>query len=218
MVLVAPGICRFVVHGEIQGEATANILDMQVDTTGGTAARDEALFDIAGDILNNFDDHIRIWLVDDWVAQRVSWVDLDTSSGPVGERSSTSATTWPAAGGLTDAPMPANVAWLVKKQIVGTRGRRSGRMYLPGVSEALTATGDGNRIDPASLTGFNGDLATFLGGINDAEGPTIGVQRQLVVVHTQQPDPAVEPSYNGYTPVESLVADALLATQRRRLR
>lgn len=225
MVLVAPGICRFTVNATMAGRNVANILDMQIDTTGTPGDRPDAIDAVAGDILNNWSDHIIISLVDDYVAQSVSWLDLDEANGPTGSRSTTSETTWPEAGPSVSAPLPSNVSVLVKKQIVGARGRRNGRMYLTGFSEGLTPEGDGNTVDPATRAALDTRLASFLSGINDAEGPFIAVQRQLVVVHTSvatdgsgNPVPGADPVYEGYSPVQTLTCDTRLATQRRRLR
>ncbi len=218
MVLIAPGIARFTVNAELGGEAVANILDMQVDTTGGTTDRATALAEVAGDILNNWDDHILSFVCDDYVAQSVSWVDLDDANGPVGSRSTTSANTWPQPGAGTATPMPGNVAALVSKNITGSRGRRNGRMYLAGIPEVYTGSSGPNIIEGTYLDGINTSMASFLSGINDAEGIAIDVQRQLVVVHTQIPSPGADPVYVGYSSVSSLTAQARLATQRRRLR
>lgn len=218
MVLIAPGIARYTVNGTYAGAAVANIIDMQIDTTGGTTTRAEGLDDVCGDILNNWTDHIIPLVADDYVATSVSYVDLDSSGGATGERSSTSAETWPASSTNTGAPFPANVSVLVTKQIVGSRGRRNGRMYIVGATEALTDLAAPNTIPGGSITTWNTALASFLSGINDAVGGALDVQRKMVVVHTQRPTPTSEPVYNGYSDVESLTLQATLATQRRRLR
>lgn len=218
MALIAPGICRFTINATFAGRNVANVLDMQVDTTGGTTPRSEAVSDIAGDILNNWSDHVIPRLVDDYVAQDVSWVDLDSAGGTTGSRSVTSTTTWPEAGPSVSAPLPGNVSVLVKKQVTGARGKRSGRMYLVGFSEGTTADTSANTIDSATRTTLDSYWALFLAGINDAEGPTLDVQRQLVVLHTRIPSVGADPEYNGYSAVSSLTTDETLATQRRRLR
>lgn len=220
MALVAPGITRFSVVGIFAGEPVVNVLDMQIDTTGGTVSRDDAIFAVAGDILNNWTDHMLPLIGDNYSAQSVDWVDLDSSSGSTGSRSATSAETWPMPGAATSADMPGNVALLVRKNIAGGRGRRNGRMYLVGVPEGANTDTSPNNVQTTLRASMDTALASFLGGINDAEGPTIGVQRQLVVVHTQQtsagPPPVI--AYNGYTPVDSLTTADKFATQRRRLR
>lgn len=220
MGLVAPGICRFAVNQTLGGRDVVNIIDMKIDTTGEPISRTEAIRQQAEIIVQEWTDHVLPMVVDDLTAVDVSWVDLDEADGSTGSTSEGSgAAAWPENGASTGAPLPANVSVLVAKQITATRTHRSGRMYLAGFSEVITAAGNGNVIDPLELADINDNLESLLGNINQ-EGP---FDSNWHVVHTlssvnPSPPPKLDIEFNGDSEIQSLVADALLATQRRRLR
>jgi len=208
--LVVPGVCRFSVHQSLGGQAVVNIVDMQVDTTGSEVGRADALFEVAGDILNNWDDHLLSLAVNELVAEEVRWLDLDSLTGPTGSRSSTDANVWPKEGGdITASVMPGMVAMRVDKRTTGGRGTKQGRMYLAGLNEVQTASGVALSWEPATVSGYNAALASFLSGINDQDigGVPLAVQRQMVVVHG---------STSTYSDVESLQVNPLISTQVRR--
>lgn len=209
--IVAPQVCRFTINGTYAGEEVANVIDMQVDTTGGPEDRPTACYLIAGDILNNWDDHIRPGLVAAYTAVSVSWVDLNSLDGSTGERTSTSDTTWPANGGDSGAPSVGAGSVRLNKLQDGGRRARNGRLYLPGYSEGWTTSGQPNFLTPAIVAGWNESASDFLEGINDAEGPNNDHTRKMVVVHT------VGGTYIGYSDVTALVCQAEVATQRRRM-
>lgn len=208
--LVAPGCARFTVNAVYSGQPVANIIDMQVDTTGSPETREQALFDAAGDIINNWDDHVRALLCAPYVAQSVSWVDLNSLDGSTGERSTTSDTTWPAVGGSAAQAFPGSVALRIDKRQDGGRRARNGRMYLVGINEGGQGNGTNNTWDGGILTTFNTAMAAFLSGIND-QLPGSDVQKQMVVIHT------VDGAFVSYSDVTALQANPLVASQRRRL-
>ena len=218
MVLVAPGICRFTVNGSYAGRPVANVLDYRIDTTGSTMGRAEAVNNQAQDILTQWTEQMLPVVQANYIATSVSYVDLDEADGPTGSVTSSDDADWPAPGVAEGPDMPANVAGLVRKQIIGTRGRRSGRMYLCGLSEEVTAADQPNTISEAAQSFINGQLAAFLANTNNTDTLGTAFSSDLVVVHTRQPDPEDEPIYNGFSVVDSLIVEGLLATQRRRLR
>lgn len=211
MPVVVPGVCRFAVNQRYGPQEVINILDMQIDTTGTIDSREEGIFNVAGDIINNWMDHISAQGVQGLVVENVSWVDLDSEDGSVGSRNSTSAWTLPDTEGYVGNGFPGNVAVLVTKQVRGTRTSRNGRMYLAGADEAQTTAAAPSTLTASAITSYNAALALFLSGINDAEGLD-DITRQLVVVSGAE---TASPTYN---PVENLTVQATLATQRRRLR
>lgn len=211
MAIVLPNICRYAIHASYVGREVVNIVDMHVQSTSGGPNRADAVHDVAGDILNNWDDHIRAFVVPEYVAQSISWVDLDSATGSVGSRASTTDTTWPAAGGFDAPPMPGMVAMRVIKQTTGGRLARKGRMYLAGIDEGATADEAPNYIKSATVAAWNTRMASFLSGIEDA-GVANVVERFPVVIHTPA---SAAPSW---TPVTGYTVDPLLGTQRRRTR
>lgn len=211
MALVVNSVCRFTVNGTYDGEQVANIIDMQIDTTGGLASRDEGIYAVAGDIINNWDDHVVATSVPEYVFTSVSWVDLNSLDGATGERTSTSDTTLPSAGRDPGNGMPGNVAARVIKRQDGGRRARNGRMYLVGVSESHTSAGEPNRLGTEFVALRQDAMDSFLDGINDREGPNTDITAKMVVVH------AAEGAVPSYTDVDALVVEAQLRTQRRRL-
>lgn len=114
-----------------------------------------------------------------------------------------------APGRDTSSPLPQNCALLVRKRtnLAGREGR--GRMYVPGFSEGnTTATGG---IPSANLTATQTRYNTFFSNLS--EPPDAGAVN-MVILHTW-PQLGALPAP---TPVTSLVVDAVVATQRRRLR
>ena len=209
-VLVVPDVCRFSVHQSLGGQEVVNIIDMQVDTTGSEVSRSEALFDVAGDILNNWNDHILGGQINDLQAVSVDWIDLNSENGPTGSRSTTSANQWPKAGSDAGSSiMPGMVALRIDKQTAGGRGTKKGRMYLAGVHEDATPSADSQRWDPGYTSGWTGRVTDLLEGINDQDlgGIPLAVSRQMVVVHAK---------LGTYSEVTGLSANPYIATQVRR--
>ncbi len=105
--------------------------------------------------------------------------------------------------GVGGAALPPNVSVLVRKG-TGHGGRKGqGRMFLPGFPEGLVS--EGGVVNGTQLTTLNGDLNEFMGLMDGDNIP-------LVLLH------GVEDSPPAPYPVTSLVAQPLVATQRRRLR
>lgn len=212
MALIAPGICRFSVIGSLEGQLIVNVIDMQIDTTGGDISRGEAIFNTAGDILNNWDDHILIRVSGEYVAEEVRWVDLNSADGITGSRSSTDDKTWPAPGENLGGALTNNTCALITKVLENKgRNQRNGLLRLAGIPGGQTASGNANALSPSAVTSYTEGFQDFLEGINDEEGPGINTTRKMVVVHT------VEGDYNGYSDVEALIARAPLGTIRRRM-
>lgn len=114
---------------------------------------------------------------------------------------------------------PPNVCFLAQKNTAlgGRRGR--GRLYMPGVNEA--------GIDPngalvgANLSQFQTDLNDFLAALDAAGLPMVllhGPATEWVLVDGQPRRVPVAGSVPVPTPVSSLTASSVCATQRRRLR
>ncbi len=103
--------------------------------------------------------------------------------------------------------LPQNCAFLLHKRS-GLGGRKNrGRMYLPGVNEALVD--DKGLMSTTAINGVNAAAAATLADIIAIEG----VER-MVILHTQP----LGPVGTVPTPVTTLLLDPVLGTQRRRLR
>lgn len=208
--IVAPDICRYTINQTLGGQPVVNIVDMWVISTNPLEDRATHLYEVAGDILNNWSDHVLAGQVDNLVAESISWIDLDSLDGVRGERSSTDDNDWPQSGGLTaQATMPAVVAFRIDKNTSGGRGTKSGRMYLSGIPEDFTDPNSAQSWGPTVVDGLNAQMASFLSGINNEEGPD-GKEQDMVVIHTR------DGVYRDYSIVTSLTANSAVSTQVRR--
>lgn len=208
--IVAPQICRYTVNQVIGGQPVANILDIRVFDENPLDTRENLLFEVGGDILNNWDDHILDFQINELQAISVSWIDLDSLDGSRGERQSTSANTWPKAGGnASDPALPAVTALRVDKGTTGGRGTKSGRMYIAGVAETHTPVDNTQSWSTEMREAVDARLEDFLSGIAGEAGPD-GREQDLVVVHTR------DGVYRSYSVVNSLACNPAISTQVRR--
>lgn len=224
MPFVVPNICRFALNQRLDGRDVVNVLDYQIDTTGSTMDRVDAIREQAELIIDRWVLNIRPWVVNDLTLESVSYVDLNAADGTTGSVESSPTNTLPLSGeGIAD-PMPSNVSALITKQVTSARGRRNGRMFQAGIGEDRTAPESVNVIRQADLDGINVHLADFLAGTNNDGAPSTEYDSHMSVVHVitrgPSPSPGVPgpPLTGGYNHVESLVMQGRLATQRRRLR
>lgn len=208
--IVAPNICRYSINQTLGGQPVVNVLDMEVISTNPLEDRPQHLFEVAGDILNNWTDHVLSQQVNDLSARSVSWIDLDSLDGTRGDRSSTSAETWPQNGAqAVEAAMPAVVSMRIDKATSGGRGTKSGRMYLAGCGEGWTSPDVTQTWLSSLMASVQASLGNFLNGINNEAGPN-GREQALVVVHTR------EGVYRDHSPVTSLTVNSAISTQVRR--
>jgi hypothetical protein len=213
--IVANGICRFTVHGLFAGRPVANILDMKIDTTGSVVSRHDAIDRQGNFILGAWGEHVLDTIaVNNYVATKISWIDLDSLDGETGEKSVGGSQTWPRAGNGTISSMPGNVALRVNKRTNGGRGSKQGRMYLCGVAENWTSDEDPNLVSSANAAGVTEVMGQFLSDITIDAGTEepLGDSSQLHVVHTKNGQ------FVNSTEVVALECDSTLASQRRRLR
>lgn len=224
MAFVVPGICRFTINANIFERRCANVIDMQIDTTGSIVSRPTACEEQAEVILSAWDDNIIPNVHQGYQATSVSWVDLDEADGSTGSVSSNGADVWPKAGAIGSDRTAANLAVLVTKNTTSARGIRKGRMYVAGAPEIATDGVAGNRLTAAYLTQYQNAFDAFYGAVTVESGSIQDWQSEMRVVHilTREPD---QPNGNPGAPltgnsstVHSLSVQSLLATQRRRLR
>lgn len=219
--LVAANVCRYTINGTYAGRPIANVLDMAIVDDVGSFRTDNILAQ-AQILVQAWIDHILENVSNNYAANSISWVDLNTEEGTVGSTTLGVTNNFPQNGGGADAPMPGNVAMRVNKSIAAQRGQRQGRMYLVGVPESNTEDATPNTLNAASIAAVNVDLALFLPQINVETADPEEFVSTLVVVHTEdQSAPPHDPPdivVTGASIVNTLVVDATLSSQRRRLR
>jgi hypothetical protein len=149
------------------------------------------------------------------------YLDLDSLGGVSGDFGPHAGS--PIAGAFSPQMASPNNAYLVTKHTPHTRRQRSGRTYLPGVSETNVDTA--GIIDSGTQTYINGKLSSFLSALNNVASVTHPATTAWRVVHIVGYDGVPAPGYpNGRpnawnsTDVSSATVDPKVATQRRRLR
>jgi len=217
MAFIVPGVCRYTINQTLEAHNVVNVIDFEIDTTGSTMSRATAVFNQAGELLNQWNGHIRTLQVDDLVCQSVSWVDLDDEDGTTGSRIHTADADWPNPGSNSDNPEPSGLAVLVKKQLEGSsRARRNGRLYWCGVATAQKDDADANNIKASYLTTFQDHWDGFFNDVQNIGADPEGYQSHICVVHILTRDEDGVPLTGDHTNVDSLVVDPAFAYQRRR--
>ena len=217
--LVAPDICRYTVNGVYAGRPVANVLDVGIFPTGATT-RHTAIGYVAEIIISSWADDVCDNISDNYTAESLSWVDLDSSSGEVGNSTNGATTDFPFPGQASADAMPGNVSMRVNKNIVAARGQRQGRMYLVGCVETYTTDASPNTLQAGTITAINSDMAAFLAKVGATFSGGVTGDADLVVLHTHLDTSLTPPEivYDGYSVVGSLTCDSTLSSQRRRLR
>jgi len=178
------------------GRSVANIVHVQREEDDPAAS--------ARDVLNNWQDHMRNEVPNNYVIDGARYRDRNVADGVVGFLPPDPAKG--SVGGASGAATSPNVAVLVHKNCETTAGKRKGRLYLPGAPEA--EIDEDGMLSTTLKTAWTTALNDFYAGLSGAGG------NQLVVVHfTGASDVSGEKSI-----VTSLTVDPRVATQRRRLR
>lgn len=216
-IIHCPGVCRYTLYGQVADRPWNTIMDFRIDTTGSVVSRSEAIYGIAGDIINNFLDEFRDRLSPDATLAGIRWLDLDALDGETGQRTSTSEYTLPLSGEASSGTQTGGDSILIHKNLVGAaRNARSGQWYFAGVAQAAIQE---NQVIGSVVAAMNTELATFLANVNDSGAPIDRSQR-MCVIHT----PGIATYSDGEvyeatsTDVDSLTVDPRAATQRRRTR
>lgn len=204
--LVVPSVVRYSIVAELLGQTCINIMDVTITDEGIGTSRDDAINSVAGDIINNWDDHILGNLSSDYVFTEVRWLDLDSLDGSTGSRTSTDGTTLPVAGRSSGNAMPGHTYAKIRKNLEGSsRASRRGVLRLSGLQEGYVS---GNNLLGASITALNAAFEEFKDGINGTDG---GATVNCVVVHVPRVGP---PSTDD---ISSFTAESVVGTIRRRM-
>lgn len=162
-------------------------------------------------------DNVFLSFVDGWRSEMPALVTLDKAIcrfGSDGADVVVESSNVPVAGTGTGARLPQNCAALVTKN-TGLGGRQfKGRCYVPGVlqEDQVSATG---AIVPAFVVTLQAAAQAWFDGL--AFGAQGSVPLTPTPMHLLHSPPLVGPT-PAPTPVLALVVDAVIATQRRRLR
>lgn len=213
--LVAPSVVRFTIHGTVGQRPVNNVLDIVISGNAGIS-RAEAIDEVAANLIDQWTEVILDRTTSAYFVDYVSWVDLDSLDGAVGQANATDNHTWPDNGGLNGPVASGNVAILVTKVTTSARGTRNGRMFLPPPAEDATA---GNNLESTYIASLQAGTSAFLENMtNTAIGA--GYQTFPTVVHTRTTGTGANrvTEYLGNTQITNLLVNSLLATQRRRLR
>lgn len=216
MGLVVAEIVRFTLNGTYLGRPIANVIDMRVGGTGVTDTRSDQIGACANALLDAWASFICPRLSNSYSFTSLTWVDLDSDSGEVGEKSGTANNQLPKAGGRNSPGITGAVAMLVTKQTVSARGERAGRLFIPGLTEDNV---DGNIIEPSFLTTMNDDLSQFQEALTET-AVLAQWQHAPVVIHTRNQGTPSNPDIvpTGWTTVTAFRANGRVSTQRKRNR
>lgn len=223
MAQTAPNVVRYSLLGRwSNSRPVITVLAYAVADDGTRLA---AVSQAAGVVRDAWQTHVMPLIADNYTLEGVSWVDLDAVDGSTGTIGPNSGL--PADGGSAglSAASP-NTALLVRKNLEGAqRNTRRGRMYLPPGTEG--AIDEDGLILGTQITIINAALAAFLTATTITSEVGNVVSMHQVVVHWPSiPDPEAKPppripdpdGVGTPTQVVSLIADQLIATQRRRVR
>lgn len=214
-IVYAQNVIEIAVKQTYSGRPAVNVWHMFHDQelTGGDKES------VVRDFANNWQDHVMGLQVNTVTLDSFDWRSLDPLDGTVGTLTPDPAKN--TAGQDTAAGMPPNVAILVHKNTSSRpRGRRDGRCYIVGVSE--TAADNAGVVPQGGVDFWNDYLSDFYNGISDT-GTVVGGwdgDSYPVVLETTPASRApgtAQVTVNSRR-VTSITADALLATQRERLR
>lgn len=194
--LIVPEAMRVSILGNQADGPFASVYGIHIE---GEAVGVDA---IAQAVLNAWRDEVLPHLCSTVVLQRALYVDLRSGTGDSGEVIPTGPGS--NAGGVTTAPCPPQVTYLVKLKTTGGRSARNGRSFLPGVrGDEVNNRGD---ITSGTVDTITDAMESFRGAITDADAGELGV------IHRPS---AGSPSI---TDVQACICEGTIATQRRRLR
>lgn len=214
--IVAPDVVRFSMNGDLLGRPCVNMLDMVVLDERVSPDRAEAIEGVAEKMIDGWCDNILGALTVNYAFNSVTWVDLNSLDGSTGIRTSSESHTLPQAGGATGQSYGANSAVLVTKVATSARGQRSGRWFLPAVTEQFT---DGNFVTSAYLEALQTACSDYLEQMTQTS-PVSGIQFFPTVVHTKNEGTKENPDivYVGNNQIHDLQPQQRIASQRRRNR
>lgn len=209
-IIFSQDIIEVAIKARYAGRPVVNVIHMFNDESGGS---DQSKVE---DLRDNWQDHILPPLNAEYVLDVFEWRSLDPDDANAGTVAPDPGK--PTVGGAISQGMPPNVSYLIHKVTINRpRGKKDGRIYLPGVGEP--ATEEDGALLPSQLTAWAAILDDFLAGVNDTDF-AVGSGSYMAVLEIP-PEARVagtQPVNVDHRGVGQLVMDARLATQRGRLR
>lgn len=215
--IVAPTIVRFTAkHHQTDGRPADCVVDISVDELA--ISRETAVLDAASHFSAIWQDFVTSQTSNTLTYDGAHYIDLDSLTGitglvgPAGGHATV--------GVLTSSAASPQVSYLVKKACSANRSQRAGRMYVPAPQELEI---DNNGVlTTARQNAFNTALSTLRSALNGIGGLTQPISTAWRVVHIDRhgfdnPADSEHWTWNS-TDVTNAVVDAIVATQRRRLR
>lgn len=160
----------------------------------------------ARDVLNNWQDHIVPWFLNNYTLDGIHFIDTNSPDGIIGFLTPDGAK--PTVGGRTGAGTPPVACILVKKVIETRRGQRSGRFYL-GPPQEDDVTEDGGLAADVRLA-IDAAFEDFRTGTDD-----MGFTEHSGACHVLHAKLA--PLESTSSKIISYVTDSKIAVQRRRI-
>lgn len=193
--IVADNAVRVAINGVVSGNPFANVF-------GGFITGSGTPLGLAQDIGQSYVDNLLPLLCNNVHVDNVSYVDLRTLDGDSGVVAT--GISGPFDGGNTEPQAPMQVCWLLHWAVGGGRNSRNGRTYLPGVAE--TSVDESGHISGDLTTDLPDAVNAFLADITGGDNGDLGV-----LSNPSTGEPQMRSVISGSV-------DALVATQRRRLR
>lgn len=213
--LIYNSIARYTIHGTYGGQEVANVLDMAVIPAGSTP-RAQAVQEVGFMMIDAWWTMLNSDPINTgYTATLCSWVDLNSETGSTGSATNGVLHGFPKTGTSAGLRMPGNVTYKIRKSITGTRGRRSGSIFLAGVNEESTDNAAPNIVNSTYMALLTTRMTTLF---NDLDGTIVGVATHYpVVCHTKLEGAPPVPVANGFSNVSIFTPENRLSSQRRRL-
>jgi len=211
MPIVFPNVVRMAFRGVwTNGQEVVNVLDLDITGTGGVS-RGEAVDETMADAVQNWQTQlVGVRFPNNYTFLGADWVDLDSIDGRTGFEPPDAGS--PVVGPGTSAMFGPQAALVVSKVCASrTRGRRDGRWYMPGATEA--SVDENGVVLTAARNEWRTACLNFRDNVNqtalpDGRNVTIGVLS----------DPAAPGLDPAFMPITDFQVRPLVGTQRRRLR
>ena len=211
--VVAPTCVRFTMMNSVPGGRFAdNVVAISLDETG--VSRIEAVNTLVPLVVGVWQENLSVIMPTGMSFVGAAWTDLDSLdaisgfAGPVAGK--------PIHGTAANALNSVNTAFLVHLQCSHNRSQRTGRMYLPGVSES--SIGDDGILVSGTQTAVQNAANGFRTDVNDLSATGLeSVSWRVIHVEGHDPDSG-RPNAWSSSDVSGCTCDNKVATQRRRLR
>lgn len=206
--LLAPDTARYSINGTYLGRPAVTVLDFRYAVNDYPEGLPGLLDDFGKALADNWYDLVQQLISASYTCTGISYVDLSSADGPVGDVGGGNDHAFPYHGGAGGEPLAASTAMKVLKSGVRSRGSRGGAIFLPGAVEPQV---NGNELIPAFVSAGTDVVGDFLEATTNT-GILDQYFTQMCVIHTHLG------VYSSSSLVTGLTLQSKLATQVRRLR